>query len=209
MADPYKRIELIVTIFLIAGFAFLAVQVLKKPPQTIKDQIRSIPASPEFSNLQNLYNTYKLVELEEEAISELTELLNSNVISERWAAVVSLAALLRENPELEETIVPTLERALEDGDDTIKMVAAAQLLSLGKKEGFPVLIVLLESEGTVFSSEPSEQIKDPSLAFLHQFTEFGGRTSQEWQEWWDQNKNSLFWNSEQGIFQIEEENYEN
>ena len=208
MADLYKRIELVVTISLIAGFAFMATQGLKKQAPTIRDQIRSILSGPDFKTLENLYNVYKIAEFGEESIPELKELLNSDVILERWAAIVSLTSLLKENPTLEENIMPSLRQALEDENDTIKMFTAYQLLSLGKKDGFPVLISLLESEETAFLSDPPEQIKDRSFLFLQGFTEYNGQTQQEWQEWWKKNKDYLFWDKERSIFKITE-NHEN
>jgi len=201
----YRRTELIITILLIAGFIFLAAQGLKKPAKAIKDQIHSVIAGLDLDNLQSLNKIYELAELGEEAIPELQEIIEQGSISEKGLAIIALSSFLEEKPDLKNNILPILKQALVDENDDVKMLAAGQLISFGEKDSFPVLISLLEVEKTTIFSESAKPIKEQSLEYLQKFTNYDGQTPQEWQNWWEENQDSLFWNEKQEIFQIKEE----
>jgi len=185
--------------FVTAGAIFRSIH--QKPVETIEERINSIIDGFDFNNPQSFYAVSEIPKMGKETLPYLREMINSESIYERWAAVLSLSALLRENPDLKNDILPSLKKVLEDKNDTLKMLAGAQLLFFGRKEGIPVLISLLNSDKITHIGTP-ELIKERSLLYLRHYIDFKGNTLQEWQKFWQDNEEMLFWNENNKIFEI-------
>jgi len=184
-----------------------------KETNATKKRIRSLIANFNSHNPRSFYSVSEIAEIGEKTLPYLQEMIKSNSLEERWAAVISLSTLLRKNPQLENTILPLLKQILKDKNATLKMLAAAQLLSFGEKNGIPVLISSLKSKEITIFSDPPLPVAMRANQFLRHYTgqEFGYQydSSAEdkeqivnrWQKWWNNNKKLLLFNKEEGIFQ--------
>jgi hypothetical protein len=199
-----KKIILIIIVALIIGGGTFVWWESKEPQteETIKDKIFSVIAGFDFTDPNSFHSVSGVSELGDKSVSILKDLIKSKNISERWAAVILLPQLLRDDKISREDVVPSLKETANDSDDTLKMLTGVQLASLGEKEGIKILISCLDSEQTTHFGEPPELVKDRSLIYLMHYTDFKGTTSQEWQTWWGNNNNFLSWNKKQNIFEI-------
>lgn len=141
----------------------------------------------------------KMVELGVEAIPYLAKKLDSADQSDRWAAVMSLSAIGR-HLGVKEKVLPDLLRALEDDDITVRVMAAELVVAFGEKDGIPVLIAALDSNEKLRPSEPPTPVTSKSLEVLKLYTTQTFFERQEWQNWWDQNKDSLVWVNDEEKF---------
>jgi|GEM_PF-5237825 len=110
----------------------------------------------------------------------------------RFIAYVSLSGLALENPGNQDAILPCLKQGLTDTDDSLRAQAAQLLINLGDKDGFPVLIETLDIAKPMIPSEPPININEWVSLVLGEYTEFDyGMDQEEWQAWWDENKDTL------------------
>ncbi|MBZ9572477.1 HEAT repeat domain-containing protein [Patescibacteria group bacterium] len=201
MRKSNKLMRLIIILIIVGGIIWW--WAYKRPKEAIKSQINSVIAGFDFNNPQSFYSVSEISEIGKEAIPILQEMINSDSISERWAAIISLPGILRDNEDLKDTIIPSLKQRIDDEDDTLKMLVGAQLVSFGEKEGIPVLISCLGSEEITHFGAPPELVKERSLLYLQNYTDFDGKTIQEWQQFWENNKNQFSWNENKEIFEVE------
>ncbi len=171
--------------------------------EPIKDEIFSIISTIDLKDPKNFYSIPEIEKLGEKHISILQELIESKSVSERWAAVVLLPIVLRENKKAtNEIVIPALKKRIGEENDSLRMLVGAQLVSLGEKEGLKVLISCLDSERPTNFGQSLEFVKDRALVYLQYYTNYKGKTIKEWQKWWEENKDFLLWNKEKQIFEI-------
>jgi len=171
--------------------------------ETVKDKIFSIIAGFDFTRPQTFSAVSEINELGVESVPILQELIKSNSLSDRWAAIILLPGFADHNPELRPTIIASLQETADDQNDTLRMLTGAQLLFLGEKQGIPVLISCLDSTEATHFGEPPELVKERSLFYLRYYVPFKGETVQAWQEWWETNEDRIVWNEEKEAFEIQ------
>lgn len=201
----YKTIEIILIILFILLLCFGAWNYFFQKPKeetTIKDQIFSIIAGFDFSDPESFTAVSEINDLGEESVPVLQELIKSESISNRWAAIILLPRFVENNPELKPTVVNSLQETVDDENDTLRMLTGAQLLSLGEKQGIPILMSCLSSTEATHFGEPPELVKERSLFYLQYYTKSERETEKGWQDWWEQRKEKLVWNEEKEIFEI-------
>ncbi len=200
-----KKIIFFIIFILLTFSVFFVWQKSQKPQieeESVRDQIFSVISDFDFNDPKSFYSIADIEDLGgEETLIVLQDLIKSKSVSERWAAIVLLPKILKNNDLLREEVISNLRYGLNDENDTLKMLASAQLLSLGEKDGLPVLISSLNSEETTHFGEPPELVKDRSLIYLRHYTNYNGETFDEWQEWWNNKKELLFWNESLEIFE--------
>ncbi len=194
-------------IFILIGLSVIFVWKNSQKPQieeeSVRDQIFSIISDFNFNDPKSFYSISDIGDLGgEETLVVLQELIKSKSVSDRWAAIVLLPKILKNNDSFKEEVFSSLRYGLNDENDTLKMLTGAQLISLGEKDGLPALISSLNSNKTTHFGEPPELVKDRSLIYLHHYTNYNGEVFDEWQKWWDNNKELLFWNESLEIFEI-------
>ena len=200
-----KKIIFFIIFILLTFSVFFVWQKSQKPQieeESVRDQIFSVISDFDFNDPKSFYSIADIEDLGgEETLIVLQDLIKSKSVSERWAAIVLLPKILKNNDLLREEVISNLRYGLNDENDTLKMLASAQLLSLGEKDGLPVLISSLNSEETTHFGEPPELVKDRSLIYLRHYTNYNGETFDEWQEWWNNKKELLFWSESLEIFE--------
>ncbi|MBD3207854.1 MAG: hypothetical protein GF370_00140 [Candidatus Nealsonbacteria bacterium] len=203
-----KTLEIILIGFFLLIVVFGIWRVFLDQPEeekekTVKEQIFSIIAGFDFSDPQSFTTVSEIDSLGEQSVPVLQELLNSNSLSDRWAAIILLPRFAKNNEDLRPGVIEGLQKTVDDENDTLRMLTGAQLLSLGEKQGIPVLISCLDSTAATHFGEPPELVKDRSLFYLRHYAPFQGKTVQEWQAWWETNQERIAWNEEKEVFEIQ------
>jgi HEAT repeat protein len=200
----FKPIEVILALLLITAVIFGIWHSRRAKPaeETVKDKIFSVLAGFDFRDPQSFSSISQIEELGEKTVPVLQDLLESESISERWAAIILLPRFAAQNEELVPDVVAGLKETLDDSDATLRMLSAVQLASLGEKEGIRVLIDSLSSEESTHFGSPPELIRERALVYLRYYTGFEGASQAEWQAWWQENQADLFWNKKLGVFEI-------
>ncbi len=202
-----KKVIFFIIFILIVLSVIFVWQKSQKPQieeESVRDQIFSVISDFDFNDPKSFYSISDIGDLGgEETLIVLQDLIKSKSVSERWAAIVLLPKILGNNNSLKEEVLSSLKYGLKDENDTLKMLAGAQLISLGEKEGLPALISSLNSKETTHFGEPPELVKDRSLIYLRHYTSYDGKVFDEWQKWWDNNKDLLFWNESLEIFETQ------
>jgi hypothetical protein len=205
MLNFKKLILLIVVVFIMASGIFILWE--SKEPKiegTVKDKIFSVIAEFNLSNPENFYSVAKIEEFGDNTLYILQDLIKSKSTPERWAAVVLLPKLLKNDENLRNDIISTLKETVDDKDDNLRMLTGIQLVFYGEKEGIPVLISCLDSEETTHFGQPPELIKESTLDYLRNYTNYNGETSEEWRAWWEKNKDYLSWNGNKELFEVKQ-----
>lgn len=101
---------------------------------------------------ETLGGAERLVDLGRAAAPLLYPCITSKRKVESWAAVYYFSSQAREED------VPHLRRALNGGNETIRVIAAASLLSLGDRSALGILRQAVGSPGKMEFSEPPERI---------------------------------------------------
>lgn len=194
-----KKIKIFILLLLIGGgFLFWYF----KRPERINELVKSF----NFNDYQSFYSLSKISSWEKEALPVLEPFLESESVSERWASVFALSEISKENETLKDVIIPVLRQLKQDKDDNIRMLVGATLISLGEKEGIPILISCLKSKEIVHFSESTELVKDGSRAYLIQHTDYDGINFDKWQSWWGNNQHLIFWDQPQKTFWLKNTN---
>lgn len=138
----------------------------------------------------------------EPAIPVLVEMLENDSADVRWAAVMGLDAL-GYKLNLSEKVLPHLKKALEDDDANVRVTAAEFVMAFGDKSGIPVMIDALDSDKMLHPSDLPTPIPNQAVFVLRMYTgqEFSFLEKEEWQDWWNENKDTLEWNQENGKFE--------
>ncbi len=200
----FKPIEAALALLLIAAVIFGVWHSRKARPEeeTVKDKIFSVLAGFDFRDPQSFSSISQIEGLGEKTVPVLQDLLESESISERWAAIILLPRFAAQNEELAPDVIAGLRKTMNDPDDTLGMLSAVQLASLGEKEGIRALIDSLSSEETTHFGNPPEMVRERALIYLRYYTGFEGTSQAEWRVWWQENQANLFWNKELGVFEI-------
>jgi hypothetical protein len=154
----------------------------------------------DLNNVSNLASLFKIIDLVE--ISRWQEMVRSNSDSESWAGIYALFELLKKDGGLKETVVPVFKDYKESENYNIRMLAGAGLVYSGEIEGIPVLISCLKSEETVYFSQPPELVKEKARSYLKAYTDYDGINFSKWNNWWQDNKDKIFWNEKIGSFEL-------
>ncbi len=199
----FKSIEAVLAFLLMIAVVFGVWHSRETKPEeeTVKDKIFSVLAGFDFRDPESFSSVSQIEELGEKTVPVLQGLLDSDSISERWAAVILLPRFAAQNEELVPSVVSGLTKTLDDHDDTLRMLSAVQLASLGEKDGIRVLIESLSSEETTHFGEPPELVRERALIYLQHYTDFNGTSLSAWESWWQENQTGLFWNAEKKVFE--------
>jgi hypothetical protein len=119
------------------------------------------------------------------AIPYLSAKMSSSDKFERWAVIMSLAAIGRQL-NAEDSILSYLMDAFDDEDVSVRVMAAELALAFGENSAIPILIAAMESDEAAKPSEPPIPITSQALAVLQLYTGQTFTEQQEWQDWWDQ-----------------------
>ncbi|PIZ56892.1 hypothetical protein COY23_02265 [bacterium (Candidatus Torokbacteria) CG_4_10_14_0_2_um_filter_35_8] len=213
LSKKNKAIIAIVFVILIIGFGIFAWWKAKEKPKTPDEVFDSVLASFNSKDPKSFENVYQISDIGEQALPRLTSMIESNSIYERWVAIVCLSTLLRNNQDLKDQIIPELEKALDDKNDYLKMLSAAELCSFGEIKGLPVLITSLKSDEISIFSDPPSPVSLRANMHLEQYTgkdfdyEYDDKDKREdavegWEGWWKKNKDSLVWDGEKDLFEV-------
>ncbi|MFO7773024.1 MAG: hypothetical protein R6V59_03650 [Dehalococcoidia bacterium] len=194
----FSTIAIVSIIVIVGGFLSCLPE---EESEDLEKQIQSVVAGFDFNNPRSFHSVAEIADLGEDTIPIVKEMANSDSLFDRWAAIIALSTLLRKNQNLREEILPVFEKVLEDENENLRLVAGAELVSLGDKEGIPTLISLLESERITSFGNP-EPLGYRSNICLKHYTGQNFSTKNGWQGWWDSNKDSLFWNSQTEMFEV-------
>lgn len=120
----------------------------------------------------------------------------------RSAALYALAvSVIRDDPEAERA----LRGFLDAEDEHTRLVAAGAMVSMGAKEGIPVLIDLLASDGPIPYSDPPTSIWAVARGQLLFHTgqdlglgeaadaESAAAAQADWLDWWEASGDALTW----------------
>jgi hypothetical protein len=100
-----------------------------------------------------------------------------------------------------------LSHALKDNDMTNRTLAAAGLLTMGDKQGIPVLIEALRSDEMLKYSEPPRQAWQYAIELLLQYVDVdlgllqaedrtaASSAADAWEQWWEASNADLSWNT--------------
>lgn len=165
-------------------------------------KILSIVNNFDFNNPESVNSISEISKLREKAIPALQDLINSQSSSERYVSVIAMSGILTDNENLSKTITSILKQNKDEKDDNLRMLVGVTLLSFGEKEGIPILISCLDSKENVRFSEPPELVKERSLAYLVQYTDYDGVNRQKWENWWVHNRSFICWDRSKKIFEL-------
>lgn len=124
-------------------------------------------------------------------LSELAPHLEAEDPDERWAAlyVVAFRAETEEDIEL-------LTPVLEDDDARFRVIAAASLFGIGVTDAGLVLIEGLSVDEALPYSHPPRPVSELATEALEYYTGETHDGAAAWQDWWDENGDSLTWDGE-------------
>jgi len=151
-------------------------------------------------------NVENIVDLGESAVPEVLVLLDSEDLTERWAAVYALSRVSHDADDAKKKdILVALRKAFDDDDPTIRQTAAGTAVGLGETDGFPILIDYLRSDYSRLLSAPPRSMSSYSIRVLRYYAgkDFGYDlhvsmnqrevSIKKWENWWSENKDNLVW----------------
>ncbi len=137
--------------------------------------------------------------------SDVLPLLESNDSYAQWTGLYVLSNVAyNASPEEQEEIRQDISPFLEGNLSSFRLMAAVTLITMGDKEGIPVLIDLLESDEQMFLWEPPMPVCAYANEFLVRYTEkdfeyscapgqFDVEARQQWEAWWNENSERIGW----------------
>lgn len=171
---------------------------------TNKELVDSVLASYNENDSSTFSNVNLLLGTEPE---DMLPLLESNDSYHQWTGLYVLSniaynATPGEQEEVKQGISPFLEGNL----SSFRLMAAVTLVTMGDKEGIPVLIDLLGSDELFFLSEPPMLVCTYANEFLVRYTEkdfgyscapgqFNMESKYQWEAWWEENSASVQWDA--------------
>ena len=172
-------------------------------PATTEAVINGAISEYDFS-MREYETVDKIKALGLEGVPYLCEIVRENGNEEaRFIAYVSLSGLGLENNANQSTVLPCLREGLNDTDDSLRAQAAQLLLNFGEKDGLAVLIEYLDDSSPLIPSEPPMNINEWASLVLADYTDADfGMDREEWQAWWDENKDTLKFDLSQQKFSL-------
>lgn len=152
--------------------------------------------SSTFSNVNQLLGTTP---------ADMLPLLESNDSYHQWTGLYILSNIAyNATPEEQEEIKQGISPFLEGNLSSFRLMAAVTLVTMGDKEGIPVLIDLLGSDEQMFLWEPPMPVCAYANEFLVRYTEkdfeyscapgqFDAEARQQWEAWWNENSEHTEW----------------
>jgi len=185
---------------------------------SVQENIQSIVNSFDANNPDSFNSVEEIVDMGEPAIPDLLEMLKSDDLYNRWAAVYSLVRIGHSTDrEKQKEISSNLKKIFNDSNPTVRTLAAGGSVSLGKPDGIPILIESLKSDDVMVFNDPPELLRHYSIKTLRTYTQqnFGydpeksiqenSNPIEKWENWWQKNKNSLEWDEGNKVFVIKNE----
>ncbi|MBD3389492.1 hypothetical protein GF415_00870 [Candidatus Micrarchaeota archaeon] len=152
--------------------------------------------SSSFSNVNQLLGTTP---------ADMLPLLESNDSYHQWTGLYILSNIAyNATPEEQEEIKQGISPFLEGNLSSFRLMAAVTLVTMGDKEGIPMLIDLLGSDEQMFLWEPPMPVCAYANEFLVRYTEkdfeyscapgqFDAEARQQWEAWWNENSQQVTW----------------
>lgn len=210
--DKNKIIILVVVILvLLIIVGGLAYYYLQPKPQQQEPTPTPIPTPEELTPLEkaeqtiadydyNLATEQQIVEelkaQGEDIIPILSDLITSPDKKQRYISYIALSGLTLQLPDKRAELIELLKNGLNDQDSTIKVQAAQLITVWGEKQGIDALIDSLGVDDDMIPSEPQMTVRDYAYFILvAHTTEDFGTNQEQWQAWWDENKDDLTWNA--------------
>lgn len=196
------------------GAWYVVTYIIKSNDLRIESKINEVVNNFDGNDPRTYSSIEDVIKIGPDAIPNLETLILSGYVEERWLAVVSLSGIARENPGLTYRITNILKGTLHDNNDTIKLITAAELISLGEKEGVPVLIELLAADSITLFIDPPNYTAVRANEYLRHgvqtdvdfdffsTNELKQKQIVSWKEWWDTNRDDLIWDGSKGVFTL-------
>lgn len=204
----------IIITFVSFGVWYFVTYILPSHNDAVAADINHVISQFDRNSPQSYRGVSKIADHGTDAIPYLEELLHDSAVEKRWAAVVGLSHIANQKSETSYQIIQILKTRTDDPNDSIELIVAGQLLSLGYKDAIPVLIPLLASEEVVLFTDPPEHIATRASRYLEQGTneviDFDYFVTSDkkqkqidaWNQWWQENGSKLNWDQETGTFYI-------
>jgi hypothetical protein len=179
---------------------------------TIEQTIDNTVASFDETDVNSFNSVEGLVDLGPGAIPQFLELLDDDDPYSKWAALYALSRVSHQaDSTTKEQVKEKLQEYYDSDVTSFRVIAAGAALTLGDKEGIPVLIEGLENQDMLMLTEPPQLICQFSYSTLEHYTQtsYGiicdwdttdSRTWTGWQSWWNNNKDNLTWDSANKVF---------
>lgn len=178
----------------------------KKTASGPEETVFSIVQGFDQKNASTFDRIEEAVDLGKEAVPPSLQLLESEDLYDRWAAVYILSRVTSDLQEEQKAdVLSKLRDAFDDPDPTIRTIAAGTAVGNGDKTGIPTLIESLGNDEPMLLSEPRKALSKYSFEVLSYYcgetfgydpqTPLGDRESsiRRWRSWWEENKDSLSW----------------
>ncbi|MFP3950021.1 MAG: hypothetical protein ACLFUZ_02930 [Candidatus Micrarchaeia archaeon] len=172
------------------------------PAATNQELVESVLASYDENDSSTFSNVNLLLGV---GPSDVLPLLESNDSYAKWTGLYVLSNIAyNTTPEEQEEIKQGISPFLEGNLSSFRLMAAVTLVTMGDKEGIPVLIDLLGSDEQMFLWEPPILVCSYANEFLVRYTEkdfeyscapgqFDAEARQQWEAWWNENSEKIEW----------------
>lgn len=213
MFSKVVLLAFLILVILLGGLIVFTGKIFRKPGQTTGEKIDLIVSDFDPEDPRSFERISEIVDLGEEAIPTLGNLLEHQDDHTRWASIIALGNIGYRNKTKKTEISSILEKAFDDQDNTLRMLAAAYAVSLGNKRGIPVLIESLKICEPTRYGEPPTLVCGEAVNTLRWYTnqDFGFKYEsspeervkaiERWQDWWEKNRDQLEWDAENEEFQ--------
>lgn len=153
-----KKVGLAAVIIIII-LVFALIYVL--PKYQIKTEIHNVVGTFDAKDPASFDNVQQIIDMGESAIPTLLEMLKSDMLYDRWAAVTALYAIgLEADSETQQQIAKAVKELLDDSNPTIRVLAADTILAFGDKDGAQVLINHLDSKEIMAFMDPPTAVNE-------------------------------------------------
>ena len=145
---------------------------------------------------QSMQDVDALVMKGKGAVEEMKPFINDKDPKVRWIAVYVIGRVA--DPQTAKMLLPLLQ----DEDDVVRISAAGTLANKGVTEALPVLIGGLDSSGSIEYLSPQRTIAEFCLDVLSTYTKQPLETKQDWQAWWEGNKERVQWDEAEDYYRF-------